>query len=355
MNALPETDDAASSQLALVDASTVASTSDLSDDMENIKIKPKKKKVLLMGKSGSGKSSMRNIIFNNVVAKDVRRLGATIDVEEKRINQDAFTQTYLTSQKSHIFSDVGVLIYVFDVESREFDGRDGQNFRDLNTYNAIIKALEEFSPEAHVFTLVHKMDLVQAEHRERVLQDKTEAIRRRSGGFQNDVKTYGTSIWDQTLYKAWGRIVHSLIPNLNVIEWYLRRLADITQAEEIVLFERVTFLTVTSVTSEIGKRNPYTDRFERLSNIIKTFKNSLANFSGALAEAPQFAEHVIKTPRFSLILALFTPNTYVLVVIPPGEAELQCTRINLLAARDEFKELDGIVEGSEPDPEAEKV
>jgi polynucleotide 5'-kinase involved in rRNA processing len=41
----------------------------------------RKKKVLLMGKSGSGKSSMRSIIFSNFVAKDVRRLGATIDVE----------------------------------------------------------------------------------------------------------------------------------------------------------------------------------------------------------------------------------------------------------------------------------
>jgi hypothetical protein len=43
--------------------------------------KLKKKKVLLMGKSGSGKSSMRSIIFSNYVAKDTRRLGATIDVD----------------------------------------------------------------------------------------------------------------------------------------------------------------------------------------------------------------------------------------------------------------------------------
>lgn len=38
-----------------------------------------------MGKSGSGKSSMRSIIFSNYVAKDVRRLGATIDVEHSTI------------------------------------------------------------------------------------------------------------------------------------------------------------------------------------------------------------------------------------------------------------------------------
>ena len=190
-------------------------------------------------------------------------------------SQDAFTENYLTSQRHSVFSEVGVLIYVFDVESREFDGREGQNFRDLNTYNAVIKALEEFSPQAHVFTLVHKMDLVQSEHRERVLQDKTDAIRERSERFRSDVQTYGTSIWDQTLYKAWGMIVHSLIPNLDVIEWYLTRLAIATEAEEIVLFERVTFLTVTSVTSKVGEQNPYFDRYERLSNIIKTFKHSL--------------------------------------------------------------------------------
>lgn len=33
--------------------------------------------VLLMGKSGSGKTSMRSIIFANYVARDTRRLGAT--------------------------------------------------------------------------------------------------------------------------------------------------------------------------------------------------------------------------------------------------------------------------------------
>ena len=34
-------------------------------------------KVLLMGKSGGGKTSMRSIIFANYSAKDTRRLGAT--------------------------------------------------------------------------------------------------------------------------------------------------------------------------------------------------------------------------------------------------------------------------------------
>lgn len=43
-------------------------------DARNEVKKPKKKKVLLMGKSGSGKSSMRSIIFSNYIARDTRRL-----------------------------------------------------------------------------------------------------------------------------------------------------------------------------------------------------------------------------------------------------------------------------------------
>lgn len=54
-------------------------------DAMNTTKRQKQRKVLLMGKSGAGKSSMRSIVFSNYVAKDVRRLGATIDVEHSNI------------------------------------------------------------------------------------------------------------------------------------------------------------------------------------------------------------------------------------------------------------------------------
>lgn len=168
---------------------------------------------------------------------------------------------------------MGVLIYVFDVESRSFEGH---NPRDLLTYTAVISALAEYSPSAHVFALVHKIDLVQNIFRDQVIQDRTLAIQEYSGVFRKGLKVYGTTIWDQSLYKAWGDIVKSLVPNLHIIDGYLHDLAKETSAEEIILFERATFLTVTNVTSELGERNPYSDRQERLSNVIKTFKHSLS-------------------------------------------------------------------------------
>ena len=64
--------------------SSTGSPRRLLSNMERGK-RQKQRKVLLMGRSGAGKSSMRSIIFSNYVAKDVRRLGATVDVEHSNI------------------------------------------------------------------------------------------------------------------------------------------------------------------------------------------------------------------------------------------------------------------------------
>jgi len=95
-----------------------------------------------MGKSGSGKTSMRSIIFANYIARDTTRLAATMDVEHSHVRflgnlalnlwdcggQEDFMEKYFTSQRDHIFANVAVLIYVFDVESRDL-AKDMQYFR----------------------------------------------------------------------------------------------------------------------------------------------------------------------------------------------------------------------------------
>lgn len=123
-----------------------------------------------MGKSGSGKTSMRSIIFANYIARDTTRLGATskiipivyrlilvflwlphnfaVDVEHSHVRflgnlvlnlwdcggQEGFMQQYFASQRDNIFRNVEVLIYVFDVESRELE-------RDVHYYQSCLEAL----------------------------------------------------------------------------------------------------------------------------------------------------------------------------------------------------------------------
>ncbi|KAF2703461.1 hypothetical protein K504DRAFT_463523 [Pleomassaria siparia CBS 279.74] len=307
----------------------------------------KQRKVLLMGKSGAGKSSMRSIVFSNYVAKDVRRLGATIDVEHSNIKfmgnlmlnlwdcggQDGFVENYLTHQRNHVFGSVAVLIFVFDIESREFQA-------DVISYSAIIRALEECSPSAKIFCLIHKMDLVQARLRVQLFDERTEYIRTASESFRDNVEFFPTSIWDQSLYKAWTQIIYFLIPNAGTIEALLTQLADVIEARELILYERTTCLMVTHVTRGRETENPFTDRFERISSILKTHKQSMSKHTGIPAGSANFAEMQIKTGRFMFFITRLTENTNLAASIPPSEQIFNAARVNILLVRPKFAELD---------------
>jgi Ras-related GTP-binding protein A/B len=301
--------------------------------------------------------------------------GATIDIDLSHVKflgnltlnlwdcggQEAFMENYLSQQRAHVFSNVGVLIYVFDIESRDVD-------RDLATYVNIVSALFQYSREAKVFVLVHKMDLIHLSTREEVFDNRVAAIRKKTveavaivrkqkaevaaaGGISTlsdpadmDMQAFATSIWDQSLYKAWASIIHDLVPNLSVIEEHLANLGVAIDAEEILLFERTSFLVVSKWSSSEGERNPYGDRFERLSNILKSWKHTCSKFTGTPRNAEQFSDFEYKAgANFALFVTKFTTNTYILVCMPPGEARFNAAKLNVSIARSWFKFLDGPV------------
>jgi len=140
--------------------------------------KMSKKKVLLMGKSGAGKTSMRSIIFANYMARDTMKLSPTLDVEHTHVRflgnltlnlwdcggQYRFYESYFDSQRDTIFRNVEVLIYVFDIDSGDLEN-------DITLFDGILEAMEQGSPDASIFVLIHKMDLVAEEDRERAFME----------------------------------------------------------------------------------------------------------------------------------------------------------------------------------------
>lgn len=55
------------------------------------------------------------------------------------------------------------------------------------------------SPEARIFCLVHKMDLVAEERREEIFKEREEDLKGLSKPLE--CTCFRTSIWDETLYK----------------------------------------------------------------------------------------------------------------------------------------------------------
>lgn len=114
------------------------------------------------------------------------------------------------------------------------------------------------------------MDLVPEEDREAVFGERRLLIEGQANTrFSFQMTFFKTSIWDETLYKAWSSIVYQLIPNVKSLEQQLERLCGICGADEMVLFEKATFLVISHATH---RAHADVHRFEKISNIIKQFK-----------------------------------------------------------------------------------
>lgn len=152
-----------------------------------------------------------------------------------------------------------------------------------------------------------------------------------------------TSIWDETLYRAWSRIVYNLIPNVRILEQQLCDFAAVCAADEVVLFERATFLVI-SHTSRLDSLKVYDDhRFERVSNIVKQFKLSCSKTQS------QFQGMEVRNSQFSAFIDLFTGNTYIMVIVvgKGASAPTALTRLNIAAARKHFERFipsDGVAD-----------
>jgi len=72
--------------------------------------------------------------------------------------------------------------------------------KDLEYYRDCLEGLRQFSPEAAVFLLVHKMDLVR-EPKSIMFERKKKELQQASGDV--GVTLFGTSIYDESLYKVW--------------------------------------------------------------------------------------------------------------------------------------------------------
>ena len=100
------------------------------------------------------------------------------------------------------------------------------------------------------------------EKREEIFEKRKKQLEEKSGNFQ--IKCYPTSIWEASLYKAWTQIVSELSPNKAKIEKSLKNFAEACEADEVVLFEKNTFLLCFSYC--IKKENDSNDeqRFEKI-------------------------------------------------------------------------------------------
>lgn len=296
-----------------------------------------------MGRAGAGKTSMKSIIFANYHARDTSRLQHTNQIEHNslrflgnlRLNlwdcggQDVFMENYFESQRETIFQNAEVLIYVLVAVSdkRPTESKDDKK-GDLNYFAHAMESLRQFSPSATIFCLIHKLDLVHESKREEVFKNYEQDLKTRAPGMK--LVCFGTSIWDDTLFKAWSNIVYTLIPDIETLEKQLAHICQVCEADEVVLFEKNTFLLI-SYSARKSMQDAY--RFEKISNIVKQFKLSCNKVKTT------FRSFQIKNALFSATIEPFLQHSFVMVVVSDPQIQAAATSANLWAARNHFAQL----------------
>jgi len=144
------------------------------------------------------------------------------------------------------------------------------------------------------------------------------------------VHCFKTSIWDETLYKAWSQIVYSLIPNIQVLEDRLQKFCEICEADEVVLFEIATFLVISHAST---RSHHDAHRFEKISNIIKQFKLS-CNKMGS-----QFQTMEVRNSHFSAFIDSLTSNACVMIIISDPNITSPAIGVNINGAKKFFAPL----------------
>ena len=70
-----------------------------------------------------------------------------------------------------MFSNTSVMLYVFDIDEQE------EKFKEsLDHFGQALQALNKYSPDADVFVLIHKIDLIEMHKRKEWIQRKKETI-----------------------------------------------------------------------------------------------------------------------------------------------------------------------------------
>ncbi len=309
-------------------------------------------KILIMGKEYVGKTSMRSVIFADKAPKDTFVIGYTNEINEVRTTfmgnmqlnicdcggQITFVNKYLTDKKHIVFDGVEILIFVMEAErtktphNKEMSNENNTlpDILDIDYYAQCIKYLEEYSPNAKVFVLIHKMDLVADHKKISVFEKRRKEIEEFSRNF--NVKCFPTSIWETSLYKAWTEIVSTLIIDINKLKESLKQISDACDAEEVILFESNTFL----LTCDYSRNEIQNDqRFETISHIVKKFRLNCGNTNS------KFNSLTLKCKDFIIYLDEYTKSTYMMIISKCNKLDLSLIKFNMEASK---KAIEKIVE-----------
>ncbi len=199
-----------------------------------------KKKLLMMGLSEAGKTTIRRVVMSGQAAEELKKYDATIDYErEAKIiageslsvidigGQESFLEKYTGNMAQFAFSDVASLIFVVDISEL------ARLPRSKYYFDAALVKLDKFSPEAKVFCFLHKIDLIESDNLQSTLAMVKSMM---MTDVHKTIEFYQTSIYDGSVFSAMSEAVSVFLHKKEEIQASMKRFAEKYKSVRICVY-----------------------------------------------------------------------------------------------------------------------
>ncbi|MBK5113950.1 MAG: hypothetical protein KGD59_06020 [Candidatus Heimdallarchaeota archaeon] len=239
-------------------------------------------KVIVLGLSQSGKTSIRQVVFEGFTPEATALNPATVRINRKLFNlaggginlfdiggQTNYLDEIFQQYKERTFTDVRAAIFVVDLS-------DAANvMRSKYYFDMTLKNLGDMSQTARIYVFAHKIDVVPMNKRNSIVKSIGDIFE--VDKFDN-VKIFGTSIFDNTVWEAMQEVLSYVYPRDDV---------KTTEIKGIVSNYNLEFLALSTSQGLILYSEP-----EIVSGVnFQRLKNELAKayFPGMILEKAIFA------------------------------------------------------------------
>lgn len=152
--------------------------------------------------------------------------------------------------------------------------------REMEAFEGVISKLRTGSAESRIYVLLHKTDMLAPTGSPSGSLKQLE-LEVRKQALPTLTHCFGTSIWDESIYRAWSAIISQCIPYLPSLQAEAGRLLEKSKAEEILILDAKTLLCICHASR---RHHPDGHRFGKISNMIRRFRSSTRKFNATPVE-----------------------------------------------------------------------
>jgi len=269
------------------------------------------KKIVLMGLSNAGKTCIYERVFEGKRPWELLHQTATKGIAYRDYEigqmtkpmiwdlggQQQYLDEYHGPLRKNIFRKASILLYVVDIT-------DYERFNSARIeFEWSVNQILLYNPNAKLNVFLHKSDLVR--DKDSVLSHIKQVF---SKNISHEINYHLTSIFDESLFKAWSDIIRELSPKSTFINSILKQLKNQKGIKDVLVIEKTSGLACGSTVDVIEE--------DIIIGMISLLIVTIDKVTKKM-ELERFKEFKLKTDSNSILMTNVNQDLILVIILSP--------------------------------------